>query len=205
MNTTGTDVLPPLYPHPTIVVLPGGAAHAGGRFITGAEDRRDPLDAAWDHAHEVAAWCGREVRVSVGRANGTVETYALGLHGGVPHPITFPVPSPPAPGPGWRESVADRHDFAGYYAARARDWKTAARLCMTAAERRHRLRAPGPRAGHDLDNAVRAWLNFRDDPEALAMGFELAHILIRLQPHQPGPIASVLGRVTHLIRAGARP
>jgi hypothetical protein len=250
MTSTGTPSVLPLYPHPTIMVLPGGTVYVDGMLITGADDGRDPLDAAWSHVHAVAARCGHAIRVSIGHPHGSVEAYVLDPNGGGPQ-YRLALPSPPSPtaDPRWNQDLPNRHglmeqvraadragnwstaqaaatrlaahfesesavhphaamasELAGYFAARARDWKSATRLCMTAADRRHRLNAPGPEKTQDLGYAVGAWLSVSDDdPETLPLGFELAQLLIRMEPHQAGPIASVLGRITHLMRKGGAP
>ncbi|RLU82565.1 hypothetical protein CTZ27_30050 [Streptomyces griseocarneus] len=83
-------------------------------------------------------------------------------------------------------------ELEGFFALHARDWPAAARLHLTVAQERHRLSAPPGDTRRILHNAVAAWLHLRTDPEATALGFALAHLLLRLAPHDSRALSAVL-------------
>ncbi|MFF4534281.1 hypothetical protein ACFY1P_34040 [Streptomyces sp. NPDC001407] len=83
-------------------------------------------------------------------------------------------------------------ELEGFFALHARDWPAAARLHLAVAEDRHRLAAPPGDTQRVLHNAVAAWCHARSDPEAAALGFALAHLLVRIAPHDSRALSAVL-------------
>lgn len=101
------------------------------------------------------------------------------------------------------DNVGDQHphtvlawELQAHFALRAGDWATAARLYVLAASRRYALRCVGVETDRTLRNAVHCWLRAQQRPEVIeVVGYDLAHLLIRAVPGQPGPISAVLSRL----------
>ncbi|WP_424892182.1 hypothetical protein [Streptomyces sp. XH2] len=83
-------------------------------------------------------------------------------------------------------------EFEAFFALHARDWTAAVRLYTAVAEGRHRLSAPPGDTQRALHNAVAAWLNARTDRLSGAHGYALAHLLIRIAPHDHQALSAVL-------------
>ncbi|WP_086810517.1 hypothetical protein [Streptomyces reticuliscabiei] len=86
-------------------------------------------------------------------------------------------------------------ELQGHFAVRARDWASAARLHTSAAAGRNRLLAPTEATARTLKNAVFAWMQAPVDKDLTETGYTLAHLLVRVAPGSPGPIAAVLSRL----------
>ncbi|MEU3872589.1 MULTISPECIES: hypothetical protein [Streptomyces] len=83
-------------------------------------------------------------------------------------------------------------EFEAFFALHARDWAAAVRLYTAVAEGRHRLSAPPGDTQRALHNAVAAWLNARTDRLSGAHGYALAHLLVRIAPHDPRALSAVV-------------
>ncbi|MGA5442272.1 hypothetical protein ACPCKW_22520 [Streptomyces griseoincarnatus] len=86
-------------------------------------------------------------------------------------------------------------ELQGHLAVRAKDWASAARLHTSAAAGRNRLLAPSEATERALKNAVYAWMQAPLDTGLTETGYTLAHLLVRVAPTVPGPIAAVLSRL----------
>ncbi|MEU5417852.1 hypothetical protein [Streptomyces sp. NPDC020667] len=96
-------------------------------------------------------------------------------------------------------------EFEAFIAARARDWPTAARLYAAGAARGHRLGSSSGPVHRALDNAVTAWLRASmDDGETAETGLGLAHLLIRLTPHDARAVTAVVSRLPSALPGGPR-
>jgi hypothetical protein len=87
------------------------------------------------------------------------------------------------------------HELQGHFAVHAREWASAARLYISAAAGRNRLLAPSEATLRTLRNAVYAWMKAPLAKDITETGYALAHLLVRVAPNSPGPIAAVLGRL----------
>lgn len=87
------------------------------------------------------------------------------------------------------------YELQGHFAVRARDWAGAARLHTGAATGRNRRLAPSAATARTLMNAVYTWMKAPPAEDITETGYDLAHLLVRVAPDDPGPIAAVLGRL----------
>ncbi|RLU81979.1 hypothetical protein CTZ27_30920 [Streptomyces griseocarneus] len=105
-----TDTAAPSFdPRFTVLVLPGGHVHADGTLRSGPQVW--PLiHEAWRVPCEAAKRLGRAVRVSVGRADGSVAAYLMSGDGGhqtvTSHPELFPLM---VADPRWSDGMLGQH------------------------------------------------------------------------------------------------
>lgn len=83
-------------------------------------------------------------------------------------------------------------ELEAFFALHARDWPAAVRLHLLVAEGRHRLSAPPEPTKRALHNAVAAWLHGRTGHQMDAHGYALAHLLVRIAPHDARALSAVL-------------
>jgi hypothetical protein len=187
----------------TFLELPSGAIHAHGTLIAVSRAAPSPLADALRVPREIAVSLGRPVRVSVARADGSVQTLVVSSFGSAvelpwhrPRPVTG-LDASSDPGaefdPRDLADTATALEFQGLAALRSRSWAEASRLYQLAAVGLDHLGSPAEEVARVLEQAVQAWLRI-PNPDATA-GYALGHLLVRVAPSRGESIAAMLRRL----------